>query len=122
MFSVCACGKTMPASKKAAIDRINRNFITAGRSLAWSMLTSILFDLPRSDRERGKDNSVLLWFVRLEYFLVFRDAIVEIRYRLDVGFVSVFAIADIIPANERFLLKLFAVGTNDGDRGMQAWI
>ena len=55
------------------------------------MLTSILFDLPRSDRERGKDNSVLLWFVRLERFQVFRDAIEEICYRLDVGF----AIADI---------------------------
>ena len=95
MFSVCACGKTMPASKKAANDRINRNFITAGRSLARPMLTSILFDLPRSDRERGKDNSVLLWFVRLEHFLVFRDTIEEICYRLDVGFASVFAITDI---------------------------
>jgi hypothetical protein len=53
---------------------------------------------------------------------VFQDATEEISYRLDDGFASVFAIADIIPANERFLLKLFAVGTNDGDRGMQAWI
>ena len=95
MFSVCACGKTMPASKNAAIDRINRDFITAGRSLARPMLTSILFDLLRSDRERGKDDSVVLWFVRLKHLQVFRDATEEISYRLDVGFASVFAIADI---------------------------
>ena len=47
----------------------------------------------------------------------------EISYRLDSGFASVFSIADIFQQmGIKFLLKMFAGATNDGDRGMQAWI